>query len=97
MKVEVSQAKSETDLNGEIEFVLDQICQLEEPPLFDDLDWRSLKSCLVDHPEEEQTVKCSREDEDRRKRIIGMIDHHALADAALGLHVVYHWTLACAE
>eukprot|EP00928_Gymnodinium_smaydae_P002575 TRINITY_DN10923_c0_g1_i2.p1 TRINITY_DN10923_c0_g1~~TRINITY_DN10923_c0_g1_i2.p1 ORF type:complete len:623 (+),score=145.78 TRINITY_DN10923_c0_g1_i2:81-1949(+) len=81
--------KSEEELNGEIRYALKEVAKLEEPPLFDDTpgagkpDERGdfSKVCLVDHNEEKQMVASLRNDPLRRKRIIGLIDHHALSDS----------------
>jgi len=62
---------------------------VEEPALFDDTPGAStpgadgkLKSiCLVDHNEEKQMVSSLRSDPQRKKRIVGLIDHHAVAES----------------
>lgn len=81
--------KSEPELNGEILYVLREVAGLEEPPLFDDYPGcaqpdetgQLKKICLVDHNEEKQMVASLRKDKDRKKRIVGLIDHHALSES----------------
>lgn len=74
--------KAEMELNGEIKFVLEHVAQLPEPILFDDVpDISMRKVCLVDHQEVKQMVPSLREDKNRKKRIIGVIDHHCLAES----------------
>ena len=54
------------------------------PPFFDDhpgaaapdADGQLLPVCLVDHNEDKQMVPSLRDAPDRKKRIIGLIDHH---------------------
>jgi inorganic pyrophosphatase/exopolyphosphatase len=79
--------KSEETLNGEIMYVLEEVAKIPEPPLFDDTPGASKpdengkfrKICLVDHNDENQMVASIRNDPNRRKRIVGCIDHHALS------------------
>jgi len=81
--------KAEAELNGEIKYALTEVAKLEEPPLFDDVpgcakpdeSGELKKICLVDHNEVKQMVKALREDEQRMKRIVGLIDHHALSES----------------
>eukprot|EP00397_Hematodinium_sp_SG-2012_P015809 GEMP01016110.1.p1 GENE.GEMP01016110.1~~GEMP01016110.1.p1 ORF type:complete len:510 (+),score=115.68 GEMP01016110.1:175-1704(+) len=82
-------AISEENLNGEILFALEE-CGLPRPPLFDNIPGGStpnesgnlLSVCLVDHNEEKQMVKALRENpEVRKQRVVGLIDHHALASS----------------
>lgn len=62
---------------------------LEPPPFFDehpgaaspDESGKLLPVCLVDHNEDKQMVPSLRDAPDRKKRIIGLIDHHALAES----------------
>ena len=57
---------------------------LEVPPFFDDhpgaatpdANGKLLPVCLVDHNEDKQMVPSLRDAPDRKKRIIGLIDHH---------------------
>ena len=57
---------------------------LEIPPFFDehpgaavpDSEGKLLPVCLVDHNEDKQMVPSLRDAPDRKKRIIGLIDHH---------------------
>ncbi|CAJ1362579.1 unnamed protein product [Effrenium voratum] len=80
--------RAERELNGEIMYAL-RWAGLEMPPYFDDLPGAmepdaegNLKSiCLVDHNEDKQMVPSLRDAKDRKKRIIGLIDHHALAES----------------
>jgi inorganic pyrophosphatase/exopolyphosphatase len=86
-------SKSEAVLNGEIMYVLEKVCELEEPQLYDDipgastpieleggkLGWKNI--CLVDHNEEKQMVESLQKDPNRRKRIVGLIDHHTMAES----------------
>jgi len=84
-------AKSEANLNGEILYVLKEVAELEEPMLFDDIPGGGIPSndpdnvwknvCLVDHNEEKQMVKSLREHPDRKSRVVGLIDHHALSSS----------------
>lgn len=80
--------RAERDLNGEIMYAL-KWAGLEVPPFFDDhpgaatpdADGKLLPVCLVDHNEDKQMVPSLRDAPDRKKRIIGLIDHHALAES----------------
>lgn len=80
-------AKSERELNGEIRFAL-EFAGLEEPPLFDDVpgaaapddQGKLLNVCLVDHNERKQMTEALRLDDNALRRVVGVIDHHALAD-----------------
>jgi len=79
--------RSEDGLNGEITHAL-EVAGLEAPPLFDTTpgagvaaaDGSRLSVCLVDHNEPKQMVASLRDDPQRAKRIVGLIDHHALAE-----------------
>lgn len=81
-------AKSETELNGEIRFAL-KFAGLEAPPLFDEVPGAALPDdqgnllnvCLVDHNERKQMTQALCLDDDNFQRIVGLIDHHALADS----------------
>lgn len=67
------------ELNGEIAYALKN-CGLEPPQTFDDLmkdNGNQLPVCLVDHTEETQMVPALRST--YSDRVIGVIDHHALA------------------
>ena len=65
---------------------------LEVPPFFDehpgaaspDSEGKLLPVCLVDHNEDKQMVPSLRDAPDRKKRIIGLIDHHV---TRLAMHV----------
>ncbi|CAK8998572.1 unnamed protein product [Durusdinium trenchii] len=80
--------RAEMDLNGEIMYAL-KWAGLEPPPFFDDhpgaakpdAAGKLLPVCLVDHNEDKQMVPSLRDAPDRKKRIIGLIDHHALAES----------------
>uniref|UniRef100_A0A7S4LJI6 inorganic diphosphatase n=1 Tax=Eutreptiella gymnastica TaxID=73025 RepID=A0A7S4LJI6_9EUGL len=86
-------AKSEAELNGEITYALREVAQMDEPPLYDDIPGASKPEvdesgaekwhwiCLVDHNEEKQMVESLRNDKTRRKRIVGLIDHHCVASS----------------
>jgi len=64
-------------LNGEIVFALKN-CGLEPPQYFEDLpDSDTCDICLVDHTEEKQMVPSIRSS--ITDRVVGVIDHHALA------------------
>mmetsp|Transcript_48870 Transcript_48870/g.72592 ORF Transcript_48870/g.72592 Transcript_48870/m.72592 type:complete len:542 (-) Transcript_48870:445-2070(-) len=66
-------------LNGEVLFALKN-CGIPTPPQFDTLP--NSDTCdvfLVDHTEEKQMVPSIRESATRSTRIVGVIDHHALA------------------
>lgn len=74
-------AKAQAELNGEIIYALD-FAGLPQPTLFGDLDEAARnKVCLVDHNEEKQMVQGLRDDPDRASRIVGLIDHHAIAES----------------
>jgi manganese-dependent inorganic pyrophosphatase len=74
-------AKAQKELNGEITYAL-EFAGLPEPTLFDELDEAARsRVCLVDHNEEKQMVSALREDPDRASRIVGLIDHHAIAES----------------
>ena len=66
-------------LNGEIVFALKN-SGIETPALFDTIE-NSAKCdvVLVDHTEEKQMVPSIRESASRGSRIVGVLDHHALA------------------
>mmetsp|Transcript_57386 Transcript_57386/g.101817 ORF Transcript_57386/g.101817 Transcript_57386/m.101817 type:complete len:554 (-) Transcript_57386:98-1759(-) len=78
---------AEKELNGEIMYAL-KWAGLEVPPYFDatpgalvpDEHGKLLPICLVDHNEEKQMVPSLRSLPNRKKRIVGLIDHHALAE-----------------
>jgi inorganic pyrophosphatase/exopolyphosphatase len=66
-------------LNGEILFALKN-CGIETPTVFDELE--NSATCdvvLVDHTEEKQMVPSIVASPNRATRIIGILDHHALA------------------
>jgi len=66
-------------LNGEITFALKN-CGMEPPPFFNDID--NHETCdivLVDHTEEKQMVPSLRTSPKLTQRVVGVIDHHALA------------------
>lgn len=66
-------------LNGEIVFALKN-SGLEPPHFLDELPNSSTCDiCLVDHTEEKQMTPSLRSSEKRETRIVGVIDHHALA------------------
>jgi len=79
-------ARAEEKVNGEIEYALKYV-GMQLPPTFDSLPAGGapdadgfLKSvCLVDHNEVDQMTPALRSDPKRMKRIIGIIDHHAIA------------------
>eukprot|EP00931_Biecheleriopsis_adriatica_P073137 TRINITY_DN47482_c0_g1_i1.p1 TRINITY_DN47482_c0_g1~~TRINITY_DN47482_c0_g1_i1.p1 ORF type:complete len:590 (-),score=123.51 TRINITY_DN47482_c0_g1_i1:279-2048(-) len=80
-------ARAEDEVNGEIKFALD-FAGIELPTFFDAVpgavtpdDAGQLRNvCLVDHNEEKQMTDALRKDPNRKKRIVGIIDHHAIAD-----------------
>jgi hypothetical protein len=89
-------AKSETGLDSEILYALQEVAELEEPQLYDSIpgststiadmkqtsthtEWKTV--CLVDHNEVVQMVAALQSDPYRRKRIVGLIDHHALSES----------------
>ncbi len=66
-------------LNGEIRFALDY-CGIETPPHFDTIaNAGTADVVLVDHTEEKQMVPSIKDSPTRAARIIGVLDHHALA------------------
>ncbi|XRB15370.1 manganese-dependent inorganic pyrophosphatase [Pseudoscourfieldia marina] len=77
--------RSEDNLNGEITYVLNEVANVDVPPLFDttagagvpDENGERRSVCLVDHNEPKQMVPSLAKD---MGRIIGCIDHHALAE-----------------
>ncbi|XRB16354.1 DHHA2 domain-containing protein [Pseudoscourfieldia marina] len=77
--------RSEDNLNGEITYVLNEVANVEVPPLFDETAGAGLPDengekrnvCLVDHNEPKQMVPSLASD---MGRIIGCIDHHALSE-----------------
>jgi len=72
-------ARAEGDLNGEILCALKWI-GMDPPPVFDSLPGaKTSKVCLVDHNEVDQMTPILKKDEKRMKRIVGLIDHHAVA------------------
>eukprot|EP00930_Biecheleria_cincta_P045063 TRINITY_DN31057_c0_g1_i1.p1 TRINITY_DN31057_c0_g1~~TRINITY_DN31057_c0_g1_i1.p1 ORF type:complete len:483 (-),score=96.29 TRINITY_DN31057_c0_g1_i1:4-1452(-) len=81
-------ARAENGLNGEITYSL-KFAGLEAPTLFDDVPgggevdssgkYRGV--CLVDHNEEKQMTPKLRECPSRKDRILGLIDHHAMAES----------------
>jgi len=72
-------ARAEGSLNGEILCALKWI-GMEPPPVFDALPGaKTAKVCLVDHNEVDQMTPILKKDEKRMKRIVGLIDHHAVA------------------
>jgi len=82
-----SPARAELELNGEIMYAL-EFAGIEMPPFFDEMPGGKdpdaagnlMRVCLVDHNEEKQMVEALRKDPNRKKRIVGIIDHHAIAD-----------------
>jgi inorganic pyrophosphatase/exopolyphosphatase len=76
-KAAISQAGD--TLNGEIEYCL-KYCGIETPPQFDTIENSATSDVvLVDHTEEKQMVASIRDSPNRAARIIGVLDHHALA------------------
>lgn len=81
-------ARAEDKLNGEIEYALKYV-GMQPPPLFDDIPGGSSaatngklrKVCLVDHNEVDQMTRSLKDDPHRMKRIVGLIDHHAVASS----------------
>jgi len=79
-------AEKEDKLNGEIKYAL-QFAELTTPTFYDDLPGAATydssgklhQICLVDHTEEKQMTPALRADPDKQKRIVGVIDHHAIA------------------
>ncbi len=72
-------SQPEETLNGEIRFALDY-CGIETPAQFDTIaDAAHADVVLVDHTEETQMVPSIKDAPDRAARIIGVLDHHALA------------------
>ncbi|CAE8613442.1 unnamed protein product [Polarella glacialis] len=79
--------RAERELNREIMYALNWP-GLEMPPYFEDVPGAITPDehgilrpiCLVDHNEEKQMVKSLREMPNRQKCIVGLIDHHALAE-----------------
>lgn len=79
--------RAERELNGEIQYALNY-AGIPKPPFFDDVPGAAepdesgnlLKICLVDHNEEKQMTESLRKDPNRMKRIVGLIDHHALSE-----------------
>ncbi|CAD7932726.1 unnamed protein product [Amoebophrya sp. A120] len=75
-------AISENKLNGEILFALEE-CKIQTPELFENIPnaKTTAKVCLVDHSEEKQMTPFLKKDKNRGSRIVGIIDHHALAES----------------
>jgi len=81
-------ARAEKELNGEIMYAL-KWAGIQMPPYFDDIPGavkpndkgEMLSICLVDHNEDKQMVPVLQDDPNRKKRIVGLIDHHALAES----------------
>merc|ERR1712066_528238 len=81
-------ARSEEDFNGEIDWAL-KWAGLTVPPVFDsvpggatpDASERLRKVCLVDHNEVDQMTPTLKDDPKRMQRIVGLIDHHAIASS----------------
>lgn len=79
-------ARAEEKFNGEIEFALNYV-GMTAPPTFQSLpggaspdeQGKLSKVCLVDHNEIDQMMPTLRDDPKRMKRIVGLIDHHAVA------------------
>jgi inorganic pyrophosphatase/exopolyphosphatase len=72
-------SEPESSLNGEILYALKR-CGIETPQLFDSIE--NSAHCdvvLVDHTEEKQMVPSIMNSPTRATRIIGILDHHALA------------------
>eukprot|EP00746_Dinoflagellata_sp_MGD_P002119 gnl/MRDRNA2_/MRDRNA2_104078_c0_seq1.p1 gnl/MRDRNA2_/MRDRNA2_104078_c0~~gnl/MRDRNA2_/MRDRNA2_104078_c0_seq1.p1 ORF type:complete len:569 (+),score=125.11 gnl/MRDRNA2_/MRDRNA2_104078_c0_seq1:197-1708(+) len=78
--------RAEEKFNGEIEYAL-KYTGLPIPPTFDefpgaaapDAKGKYKKVCLVDHNELDQMTPSLKKDPKRSKRIVGLIDHHAVA------------------
>lgn len=76
-------------LNGEILFALKN-SGVQPPPFFDDLQQSAhCKVCLVDHTEEKQMVPSLRNSDKLYQRIIGVVDHHALAKSFRTVKPIY--------
>jgi len=74
-------ARSEQNYNGEIVAGL-EFAELDPPPVFDAIPGvEAMKVCLVDHNEVKQMTPSLRNDPKRTSRIVGLIDHHALAQS----------------
>lgn len=82
-------ARAESEFNGEIAFAL-ELCGIEAPPFFEEIPGgakedpslcRLRKVCLVDHNEVKQMTRVLRDDEKRMQRIVGLVDHHAIAQS----------------
>lgn len=81
--------RAEAELNGEIMYALHEVAQLSVPPLLEDVPGGTTpdehgnlrKVCLVDHNEVKQMHPALRNDPARSKRIVGLIDHHAMAES----------------
>jgi inorganic pyrophosphatase/exopolyphosphatase len=75
-------ARAEVKINGEVEHAL-EYAGLEAPPTFDEVNTLNphAKVCLVDHSELDQMTPTLRNDSARMKRIVGLIDHHAVASS----------------
>eukprot|EP00931_Biecheleriopsis_adriatica_P003702 TRINITY_DN105477_c0_g1_i1.p1 TRINITY_DN105477_c0_g1~~TRINITY_DN105477_c0_g1_i1.p1 ORF type:complete len:572 (-),score=113.06 TRINITY_DN105477_c0_g1_i1:57-1700(-) len=79
-------ARAEENFNGEVECALRYV-GMEAPPTFSsipgggtpDTNNQFMKVCLVDHNEIDQMTPALKEDDDRMKRIVGLIDHHCVA------------------
>ena len=77
------------ELNGEILFAIKN-SGVEPPPHFDELeDARDCDLCLVDHTEEKQMVPSIRASPRLYDRIVGVVDHHALAKSFQTVRPIY--------
>lgn len=81
-------ARSEEGFNGEVACAL-KVVGMEPPPVFQsipgggvpDESGKLRKVCLVDHNEVDQMTPALKKDANRMKRIVGLIDHHAVASS----------------
>eukprot|EP00931_Biecheleriopsis_adriatica_P039616 TRINITY_DN22643_c0_g1_i1.p1 TRINITY_DN22643_c0_g1~~TRINITY_DN22643_c0_g1_i1.p1 ORF type:complete len:555 (+),score=117.64 TRINITY_DN22643_c0_g1_i1:51-1715(+) len=79
-------ARAEESFNGEVECALKYV-GMDAPPAFSSLPGGGVpdannefaKVCLVDHNEVDQMTPALKKDEDRMKRVVGLIDHHCVA------------------
>eukprot|EP00927_Polykrikos_kofoidii_P071471 TRINITY_DN67732_c0_g1_i1.p1 TRINITY_DN67732_c0_g1~~TRINITY_DN67732_c0_g1_i1.p1 ORF type:complete len:540 (-),score=76.82 TRINITY_DN67732_c0_g1_i1:133-1752(-) len=82
-------ARAEEAFNGEISAGL-EFAGLEAPPVFDAIEGvENLRVCLVDHNEEKQMTRALRTDPKRMSRIVGLIDHHAIASSFVSSSPLY--------
>eukprot|EP00930_Biecheleria_cincta_P040605 TRINITY_DN27815_c0_g1_i1.p1 TRINITY_DN27815_c0_g1~~TRINITY_DN27815_c0_g1_i1.p1 ORF type:complete len:569 (+),score=126.62 TRINITY_DN27815_c0_g1_i1:70-1707(+) len=81
-------ARSEESFNGEVACAL-KVVGMDPPPVFGSLagggvpdeSGKFKKVCLVDHNEVDQMTPALKNDTNRMKRIVGLIDHHAVASS----------------